>query len=62
VPITYQTVFNIYNDHGSRDIPLAINIHDALEREFNIEVDDKKILLNSVEECVKFILEDHKSI
>lgn len=62
IPITYQTVFNIDNEFGYSNINLSIQVHDALEREFNIDIDDKKILMKSIEECVKFILEDHKSV
>ena len=57
VPITYQTIF-----HHTYDIRTSIHIHDALEREFNIDIDDKKILLNNVKDCVNFILDNHGSV
>jgi hypothetical protein len=37
-------------------------IHDILEKEFNIDIDDKKILLGSIRDCVGFIFENHGSI
>lgn len=61
VPITYQTVYND-STSSSNDIALVINIHDAIEKEFNIDIDDRKILLGSIEECVKFIMESHAAI
>ncbi len=62
VPITYQTIFSDFDSYRSADIALVINIHDALEREFNIDIDDKKILLTDIEKCVKFVMENHSSI
>ena len=44
------------------DVALSIHVHDALEREFNVDIEDRRILLKSIEECVKFILEDHKAV
>ena len=37
-------------------------IHDILEKEFNIDIDDKKILLGSIRECAQFVMENHTSI
>jgi acyl carrier protein len=37
-------------------------IHDAIEREFSIDIDDRKILLTSIEEAFDFILSDHKAV
>lgn len=62
VPITYQTIFCEGDAYRTTDISLVINIHDALEREFNIDIDDKKILLTNIENCVKFVMENHSSI
>ncbi len=44
------------------DIRVSIHVHDALEREFNIDIDDKKILLGSITEAVKFVLDNHAAI
>ena len=49
VPITYKTNWNSEADEIC--IKTVINIHDAIEREFNIEIDDRKHLLVSVEDC-----------
>ena len=40
VPITYKTNWNSENDEIC--IKTCILIHDAIEREFNIDIDDKK--------------------
>jgi hypothetical protein len=37
-------------------------VHDALEREFNIDIDDKRILLGSIGECIAFVLESHAAV
>jgi hypothetical protein len=37
-------------------------IHDMLEREFNIDIDDRKILLTGIKDCVGFIMDNHSSI
>ena len=34
-------------------------VHDALEREFNIVIDDRKHLLVSVEDCFQFMMSVH---
>ena len=40
VPITYKTNWNSENDEIC--IKTCILIHDAIEREFNIDIDDRK--------------------
>jgi len=37
-------------------------VHDILEKEFNIDIDDRKILLGSIGECTQFVMENHVSI
>jgi hypothetical protein len=49
-------------DDVNRDIRTSILIHDALEKEFNFDIDDKKILLQNVKDSVNFILEAHAAI
>lgn len=60
VPITYQTDF--CNNQDYTNIPLIIQIHDALEKEFNIDIDDRRTLLKNVKDCVNFVLENHQAI
>ena len=40
VPITFKTHWN--NENEDMDIKTCVMIHDAIEREFNIDIDDKK--------------------
>ena len=61
VPITFETKW-VIPDNVSRDIRLCIHIHDALEREFNIDIDDKKILIGSVKEAFAFIEGTHNAV
>lgn len=46
VPITFKTHW--YDEVGRIDVQTCIYIHDAIEREFNIEIDDRKILLSDI--------------
>ena len=46
VPITFKTHWN--SENGDIDIKTCILIHDAIEREFNIDIDDRKILMQGV--------------
>jgi hypothetical protein len=50
------------NDNNEIDIRLCILIHDALEREFSCDIEDRKILIGSVKEAVNFILQCHAAI
>ena len=43
VPITFKTHWN--DELGEFDIKTCILVHDAIEREFNIDIDDRKQLL-----------------
>ena len=61
VPVTFETRWN-EEDTPMIDVRTAILVHDALEKEFNIDIDDKKILMGSVKEAVNFILEAHTAI
>jgi hypothetical protein len=49
-------------DNNGVDIRLCVLIHDALEREFQCDIDDKKILLRNVKEAVNLILNHHGAI
>ena len=49
VPITYKTNWNSENDEIC--IKTCVHVHDALEREFNFDIDDRKHLLVSIEDC-----------
>ena len=60
VPITFKTNWN--NENNSVCIKTCVLIHDALEREFNIDIDDRKHLLQSVESCFRFIMSVHAAV
>ena len=60
VPITFKTNWSTPN--GENDLRTAIHIHDALEREFNIEIDDRKDLMHGVEDCFHFIMSVHAAV
>jgi hypothetical protein len=60
IPVTYKT--NWYDAGGINDIRTCVLIHDAIEREFNIDIDDRKILLQSIEDCFNFIMANHNAL
>ena len=60
VPITFKTHWN--NENDDFDIKSCILMHDAVEREFNIDIDDKKQLLQSVQDVFHFIMSMHAAV
>ena len=60
VPVTYKTNWNSENDEIC--VKTCILIHAAIEREFNIDIDDRKHLLISVEDCFQFVMSLHTAI
>merc|ERR1719242_746216 len=57
VPITFKTHWN--NENDKQDIKTCVLIHDAIESEFAIEIDDRKHLLQSVQDCFHFVMSMH---
>ena len=60
VPITFKTHWN--DELGEFDIKTCILIHDAIEREFNIDIDDRKYLLQSCQDVFHFIMSVHAAV
>ena len=60
VPITFKTHWN--NEAEKFDIRTCIQIHEAIEREFNIDIDDRKYLLQSVQDVFHFIMSVHAAV
>ena len=54
MPVTFKTHWN--SESSNINIKTCIMIHDALEREFNLDIDDRKILLQSIEDCFNFVM------
>lgn len=59
VPITFQTKFE--NENGQYDIRTIINVHDALEKEFHIDIMDKNFLCTSIEGCFDIVNRHHEA-
>ena len=57
VPITFKTCWNSENDNI--DIKTCVLIHDCIEREFSIDIDDRRILLQSVQDVFHFLMSVH---
>ncbi len=60
VPITFKTHWN--NENDEFDVKTCVLIHDAVEREFSICIDDKKQLLQSVQDVFHFIMSMHAAV
>jgi len=61
IPITFETKW-LDPETPMLDVRTCVFIHDALEREFNIDIEDRKILLGNVKDIVNFIIENHQAI
>jgi hypothetical protein len=60
VPVTFKTNWNTEN--SDIDVRTCVLVHDAIEREFNIDIDDRKHLLVSVEDVFHFIMSLHAAV
>ena len=60
VPITFKTHWN--NENDEIDIKTCVMMHDAIENEFNIEIDDRKMLMQSVQDCFHFVMSMHAAV
>ena len=57
VPITFKTHFR--DENGFADVTTSIHVHDALEREFGIEIKDKFVLVTDIETAFYVVLQHH---
>ena len=60
VPITYKT--NWLSEGDEICVKTCVLIHDVIEREFNIDIDDRKHLLVSVEDVFQFLMGVHAAL
>ena len=60
VPITFKTSF--IGDEGFIDFRTIINVHDAVEREFGIDIKDRAILLTDVETAWGIVEHHHDAL
>lgn len=60
VPITFKTHFR--SEGGDIDIYTSIHIHDALEKEFNIDIKDRNILVADMETAFYVVTQSHDAI
>jgi len=57
VPITFKTHFR--DENGYSDVATSIHIHDALEREFGIDVKDRLALVTDVQTAFYIVMSHH---
>lgn len=60
VPISFNTHWR--DEGGFADIETSIHVHEALEKEFGIEVKDRNILITDVESAFYVVTQHHDSI
>ena len=60
VPISFNTHWR--DEGGYADIDTSVQIHEALEREFGIEVKDRNILITDVETAYYVVTQHHDSL
>lgn len=60
VPITFKT--NFRDENGYADIRTSIYIHDALEKEFLIDIKDRNFLVTDVEGAYFVVTQHHDAI
>mmetsp|Transcript_9461 Transcript_9461/g.18239 ORF Transcript_9461/g.18239 Transcript_9461/m.18239 type:complete len:124 (+) Transcript_9461:129-500(+) len=66
-PERWQGVEISYNTHwnqadGCVDIPTCIQVHEALEREFKIEIKDNRALINDISFACAIVTGEHDAI
>ena len=60
VPISFNTHFR--DEGGFIDVETAIQVHEALEREFGIQIKDRNILITDIETAYYVITQHHDAI
>lgn len=60
VPITFKTHFRDEDDYS--DITTCVHIHEALEREFGIEIKDRQVLISDIETAFSIVMHSHEAI
>lgn len=60
VPITFNTHFR--DEGGALDVHTCAHIHDALEREFGIEIKDRYLLVADVQTAFYVVNEHHEAV
>eukprot|EP00331_Platyophrya_macrostoma_P023938 CAMPEP_0176444056 /NCGR_PEP_ID=MMETSP0127-20121128/22823_1 /TAXON_ID=938130 /ORGANISM="Platyophrya macrostoma, Strain WH" /LENGTH=127 /DNA_ID=CAMNT_0017829467 /DNA_START=34 /DNA_END=417 /DNA_ORIENTATION=- len=60
VPITFKTHFR--DEEGYADIATSIHIHEALEKEFSIDIKDRHIMITDVETAFYVVMKSHDAI
>lgn len=60
VPITFKTHFR--DEEGYTDISTCVHIHEALEREFGIEIKDRQTLINDIETAFSIVMHSHEAL
>lgn len=60
VPITFKTHWK--DENGYSDIRTCIMVHDAIEREFGIDIIDRAILINDFEQAYYVVMQSHDAV
>jgi hypothetical protein len=60
VPISFNTHWR--DEGGYADIETSVHVHEALEKEFGIDVKDRNILITDVETAYYVVTQHHDSL
>ena len=60
VPISFNTHWR--DEGGYLDVETSIEVHEALEHEFGIEIKDRNVLISDVETAYYIITQHHDSL
>lgn len=60
VPISFNTHWR--DEGGYADIETSIQVHEALEKEFGIDVKDRNILITDIESAFYVVTQHHDSL
>jgi hypothetical protein len=60
VPISFNTHWR--DEGGFIDIETCVHVHEAIEREFGIEVRDRHVLISDIETAYYVVTQHHDSL
>ncbi len=60
VPISFMTHWR--DEGGYIDVETSIQVHEAIEREFGIDVKDRHVLISDIEQAFHIVMQHHDAV
>ena len=60
VPISFMTHWR--DEGGYIDVETSTQVHEALEREFGIDIKDRHVLISDVEQAFHVVMQHHDAV